>query len=390
MKIFFLVSRIPYPIDKGDKLRAYHQIRYLSKKNNVYLYAINEENISLDDSNPLHKLCGKIKVVPFSKFRLALNLFKGLFKKIPFQTSYFYSCNAHNDIKKEIANYKPDIIFCQLIRLAEYVKDIKTTPKVLDYIDVLSKGLERRARHSAFYLKPLIKSEYERVKKYEDEIRVFFDQTIIITDEDRSQLPFKDKSQVAVIPNGIEEDYYIETLVEKKYDLMFSGNMSYPPNIEAAIYLTRKILPLLLQQKPDIKILIVGASPVKKILNLSCENIDVKSWVDDIRDCYSKTKIYIAPMQIGTGLQNKLLEAMSMKIPCVTSKLAYKGLKAEIGKEILIAKEPQEYADHIMKLLGDQSYSERVGKNGHDFVLTNYNWNIIMNNLTNILNSVVK
>ena len=117
--------------------------------------------------------------------------------------------------------------------------------------------------------------------------------------------------------------------------------MSYPPNVNAVMYIAKEIFPLLLKHKPDIKLLIAGATPTNAVKSLANANIHVSGWMDDIRDAYNESSIFLAPLQIGTGLQNKLLEAMSMELPCITSALANNALKACDGEEILIGETPK-------------------------------------------------
>ena len=107
--------------------------------------------------------------------------------------------------------------------------------------------------------------------------------------------------------------------IKKKYELVFTGNMSYPPNVNAVEYIAKELMPLLIERKPDIKLLIAGATPANSVKALSSENILVSGWLDDIRDAYNDASVFLAPLQIGTGLQNKLLEAMCMEVPCITS-----------------------------------------------------------------------
>jgi glycosyltransferase involved in cell wall biosynthesis len=150
--------------------------------------------------------------------------------------------------------------------------------------------------------------------------------------------------------------------------------MGYPPNVNAAEFLAREILPLVHQSKPGARLLLAGASPDKRVLALQTDKIQVTGWVDDIRECYAKARIFIAPMQIGTGLQNKLLEAMAMKIPCITSPLANSALGAKDGKDILVGNNPAEYAAHIIKLLENTAFADEIAEAGYHFVTGNYDW----------------
>lgn len=385
MKILYLTSRVPYPINKGDKLRAYYHIKYLADKHEFFLFSIDEENISLDEDNPLQAYCKHIKVEKINKIRILKNLLKNVFDEIPFQTAYFYDKKIKKSLLKELKKINPDIIICQLIRCAEYVRDLKGIPKIIDYVDVISKGLERRMERVNIILKLLLKVELNRVRKYERLIFNEFDDAIIITENDRNHLPINNINKVNVIPNGIDIEFFRPVNSIKEYDLFFSGNLNYPPNVDASLFIVKNILPLVLKEKSDIKVLIGGSTPSKKILKLKSEIVDVKGWVDDIRLYYQKSKIFVAPMRLGTGLQNKLLQAMAMKIPCVVSELTAKGLINEGRGVLLVANSVIEYKEHILKLLNDKSFYNELSEAAYEYVNKYYDWKKIINNLENLL-----
>jgi len=150
--------------------------------------------------------------------------------------------------------------------------------------------------------------------------------------------------------------------------------MSYTPNIESAEYLVRAILPIVLKKNPDVKILISGANPSAKVRALASAHVTISGWVEDVRINFAKAKMLVAPMFMSIGLQNKLLEAMALKIPCITSTLANNALRAKNGESILIADTPEEYAIHISELLSDENKAHTIGLNGHNFVVENYSW----------------
>ena len=198
-------------------------------------------------------------------------------------------------------------------------------------------------------------------------------------------IPHNDKDKIAVVINGVDTDFFKPIKMEKEYDLVFTGNMGYPPNVNASLYLVKEILPLVRKQKPEITLTLAGASPHPDVKALESNNVHVTGWVEDIREYYAKARIFIAPMQIGTGLQNKLLEAMAMKIPSITSPLANQALEAEPGKEILVGDSPEEFADYIIKLLDDKKLSEKLADNGFSFVQNNYNWESATEKLEKII-----
>jgi sugar transferase (PEP-CTERM/EpsH1 system associated) len=385
MKILVLLSRVPYPLEKGDKLRAYNHIKFLAKNNEIILCALNDTDVHPDAIKNLQPFCKSIHIFNISKFSVALNLMKAFFKGIPFQTGYFYNKKAQIEIDRIITKEKPDHIFCQLVRVAEYIKN-QPIPKTIDYQDVFSKGIGRRIEQAPLYLKPVFRSEYKRLLKYEHDIFDKFDNKTIISIPDRNLIPHPEREKIHIVINGADTDFFKPIAREKDYEIVFIGNMAYPPNINAAEYLANEILPEVQKSKPKARLLLAGATPDKRVLALQSGSVTVTGWMDDIRDGYARAKVFIAPMQIGTGLQNKLLEAMAMKIPSITSPLANSALNAKDGREILVGQTPQDYAKLIIKLLDNPGFSNKIAEAGYQFVLNNFNWE----SATAVLEAVMK
>jgi len=373
MRIFFLLPRVPYPTEKGDKLRAFHQIKQLSRHHEIILCSLNDSVLHKDALHVLKKYVKEVHVINLNKFSILFNILKAFFTGKPMQVGYFYSAAAKRSILRLIEQTKPDHIFCQLIRVAEYVKDLKI-PKTIDYQDVFSKGMDRRIALAPFYLRPFLKSEYRRLQNYEHMVFERFDNKIIISAPDRDLIPHPEREKIVVVANGVDTEFFSPVAGEKKYDLVFTGNMGYPPNINSAEYLVNQIMPRLMHQKHDLHLLLAGANPNIRVMVLKSANVEVSGWVPDMRDCYASAKIFIAPMQIGTGLQNKLLEAMAMQIPCITSPLAFQALNAKAGVDILVAETPDEYVKHVLFLLGNPEKAREIGLSGHRFVHENYSW----------------
>ena len=385
MKIGVLVSRFPYPLEKGDKLRIYHQIKALSKKHEIYLCAISEREVVQNELHQLQKYCTSIKVIRINKLNIFFNLIKGLlFTKLPLQVAYFFKKNAKADVISFFKSNKIDHLFCQLIRVSEYVKDWNEVPKTLDYMDVLSIGMERRVSKANILKRPFIKIEADRLKKYEHFIFSSFQNRSIISEQDRDLIVHAKNDTIEIIRNGVDEDFFKPRVREKKFDLIFTGNMSYAPNVDGVCYLVNFILPEIWKTNPEITLAIVGATPNQKVQKLAKKNVIVTGWVDDIREYYATSEIFIAPMQIGTGLQNKLLEAMSMNIPCITSSLANNALNATHNQNILIADTVIEYIDAINKLKNDSDFANKIANSGKRFVKTNYDWNASTAQLENL------
>lgn len=374
MKLLVIASRIPFPLEKGDKLRIYHQVKELSKNNEVLLCCLHTKEPSAEARTELQKICSQVEFIKLSKWKIPFNLFFAFFSNTPFQVAYFYQKKAQRKIDALIQSFKPDFIYAQLIRTSEYVKHYYTYSKTIDYMDSFSKGMERRAENSSFFPRLVLDSEARRLLRYENLIFDYFDNHTIISEQDREQIWHENRKNIAIIPNGLDSEFFHPKEQEKKYDLLFSGNMSYVPNVDAALYLANEIFPLVQKEIKECKLLIAGATPHAKIAALRSEAIHVSGWMDDIREAYWDSKVFVAPLRLGSGLQNKLLEAMATKTPSVTSSLANNALGAENNKEILIANSPQEFADHIVSLLKNKAKADLLAERAYEFVRSTYNW----------------
>lgn len=385
MKLLIALSRFPYPLEKGDKLRAYHQIKCLSQYFDICLFAISDLPVAESDQKELEKYCSKIKIYQLSKLQIIGNLARAIGNGLPFQVSYFYNQKIQKSFDDCIQDFQPDAIYCQLIRTAPLVFNHPQIPKTLDYMDVFSKGMERRGHTSAFYMKPIIKWEYQKLLNYERKVFDAFDHHTIISEQDREWIPHPNKKEIAVIPNGVDFEFFHPQNQEIQFDILFNGNMNYPPNIESAVFLIEEIMPLVWKERPHTKVLISGASPHARVRDLQSDRVKVSGWMDDIRDSYAQSRLLVAPMFISIGLQNKLLEAMAMKVPCITSPLANNALKARVGVEILEENEPIAYAKQILDLLENPDQAMEMAHRAYDFVQKNYGWTAATLQLTKLI-----
>ncbi|MDQ4140133.1 MAG: glycosyltransferase [Bacteroidota bacterium] len=375
MKILILLSRVPYLLDKGDKLRAFYQLQKLSEKHEIILFALAEDTDPLEEATKeLLKYCKQVHLFPLQKASIMRNVAGALWNKKPIQVNYFYNSKAQAQINELIAQHQPDHIYCQLIRMAEYVRHVKHIPKTLDYMDAFSKGMLRRAEIAPFHLKPIFRLEAARLKKYEGAVFSEFRYKTIISRQDRDFIAHPRHKDIAIVPNGIQTSYFYPLDLPKQYDLVFTGNMNYAPNIEAAVYLVKKVLPLVKKQFPEVKVLLAGANPSYQVLSLEAPNVTVSGWLPDIREAYASAHVFVAPLFIGTGVQNKVLEAMAMKVPCVTTQLVNNGVGAANNCHLLVANTPEEFAQHIQSLLINRELNEQLTKRALAFVHENYSW----------------
>ena len=388
MKLVIITPRVPDTLDKGDKLRIFHQIKFLSISNEIHLISLSSKKNSKLNKE-LEKYITNFYIINTSKIKRVINLiYYSIFKKLPFQVSYYYSRKNKNKIDEIITDIKPNYIYCQLIRTAEYIKN-RNERKIIDFMDCFSLGLKRRAKKSNFLTKNIIDFEYKRVKKYESEIFNYFQSYTIISEFDKQNINHKKNKDITIVENGIDTNYFNRN--SKKYTkrtIIFVGNMSYKPNVIAAKFICEKIFPLVKQKVKNTKVIIAGSNPNKEVKKLSRlnKNIKITGFITDIRDAYLKGSVFIAPMFIGSGLQNKLLEAMSMKIPCITTELANKSLNAT-KKEIMIAKNEHEFAEKCIELFNNKEKTLNLIENGYKFVKSKYDWKKSTSKIIKLLKS---
>lgn len=376
MKLFVLVSRFPYPLEKGDKLRAFYQLKEFHATHEVHLCCIAHKSPSQEDIEVVKEICSELSIIRISKFMAYLNVFFQFFTGKPFQVGYFKNAWSLKQVKNQINKFNPDHIYCQLIRTAEYVKELHLYPKTIDYMDALGKGMIRRSKISKGIRRWAFREEGRRLLQYENRVFDYFNHHTIISEQDKNLIPHPNNKSIDVIENGISEEFFeIPTNPSKEFELVFVGNLNYPPNISCAKFIITEILPLLKEEYPKLKVLLSGATPHPSLVKLAENpNVELTGWVNDIRDSYQRGQIFIAPLFIGTGLQNKLLEAMAQELPVITTELANNALKAEDGKEILIGKTAEDFSNHVKELMRQPEKRKLLSKAGKSYVAENFSW----------------
>ena len=376
MKLLIVLSRIPYPIDKGDKLRAYHQIKQLIEMGNeVVICCLHFEK--KDDAAIAHltSLGGKWHFIALSKWRAAGRIILNLFRKVPFQVTLFHCSKAQSEINDIIQNFQPHHLLAQLVRTSEYLKNQLAYKKSIDFMDALGAGLQRRAQRSHPLLKMILLEESERMQRYENIIWNYFDSHFIISAQDGSLMPIPPHPKINILPNGIDTSYYQRCLPQLGNKIVFTGNMSYPPNVDAALFLIHEIMPLVWEWKPDLHVMIAGTDPHASLLREQSSRIEITGRVDDIRVCYEQAALFVAPMRMGTGMQNKILEALSMAIPVITTPLAASAFHPDVIQKLMVAESAKDMAKSILTHYHPNTPSDGDLRN---LVVQHYNWKNIM------------
>jgi len=380
-KLVILSSRFPYPLEKGDKLRLFHQIKYLQKHFDIYLFSIVESNLLQGSAREVTKYCKGFKYYKISRPRQAIGLALNLFSKLPYQVRYFYDKKIKEQIETEIELLKPDLIYCQLVRMGPYTTHLNY-PMVIDYMDAFSLIMKRRYQNAeSFYRRWFYKLEARRLKKYENKIQSRFSKKTIISKQDKQAL--HSVSDLTVISNGVDINYYQPKEIAKSYDILFAGNMGYAPNVAGVKYLVNKIL-----NGEKYSLLIAGARPIEEVSQLGNEYVKVSGWIEDIREAYHQSTIFVAPLFQGAGQQNKILQAMSMGIPCITTPIVNDAIGATDGLEVLVAEDVDSFKSKINLLLKDENLRNKISLNARAFVEKQFSWEREGEQLVTILGSV--
>ncbi|SDK33885.1 sugar transferase, PEP-CTERM/EpsH1 system associated [Catalinimonas alkaloidigena] len=377
MKILVAASRFPWPLEKGDKLRLYHQLHYLSQHHEVYLICLAEALPTAAQLRSIQALVKRLEVIPLPLPQRLAHLASGLLNSLPFQVNYFRSPLMRKRVRALVKAYQIDVVYTQLIRLGENIPTELETPRYLDYMDALSEGMRKRGERSPWWQRPLIAVETRRLRRYELTLMEHFQRYSMITDADAAIFPRSLRASVDVIANGISPDFLQDDIPPahpQPLDLIFTGNMGYHPNVLAACYLVDQLVPLLKEQGQSVTVGLVGVRPAAEVRRLESPEVLITGFVPDLRPYLKAARIMVAPLFTGSGLQNKLLEAMALGVPVVTTPLANRALGAQPGEEILEGATAAELTRHIVFLLTHPDEARRLGAQGQAFVRERYDW----------------
>ena len=377
MKIFVVLPRFPYPLEKGDKLRAYHQIVQLSKHHDIFLFCLSHQCVSHEDIEALRPYCREIRVQNLPRLVCCKNVLRNFFSTKSLQIGYWDARSARRACRAFAQQVQPDVIYSQMVRTMPYVARLPF-PKVMDFQDALSLNTERRMEQAHGLWHYLLHFEFKMLRSTEYNAFRIFDGLTIISTSDRDAIPHRQGRNIQVVPNGVDFDYFnpmaCPSAPSATPQILFTGNMQYAPNVDACCYLVNDIMPLVWQRLPEAHVTLAGATPKGAVRSLASERVEVTGSVPDMRPYYAAADLFVAPMRMGSGLQNKILEAMAMRLPVVTTSLAALPTGAENDRQLLVGDTPQALADAIVTLLSDEQRREALADEAHTFVHDCYDW----------------
>jgi sugar transferase (PEP-CTERM/EpsH1 system associated) len=391
MKILYLSLRLPYPPHSGDKIRTYNVIKHLSQRHSVSFVSFALSPKDAGRAECLQEYCDQVKTVEFNKLEAWRNcLLYSTFSE-PLQVAYWNSHEMQRQVDRMMDRNGFDLIHVQFFRMAQYVTKFTDSHKILDSCDSYTLNLSRRAQLDRGLSWPLLKIEANRVRLYETEIARWFDRVTMVSPLDKDCLLSIDNNiPVSVVPMGVDLEYYQPDHEEYGLNLLFTGTIRYFPNKDAVLYFYNEIFPLVKSVVPNVKFYVVGNLPPRKISKLmSNGDIVVTGHVEDVRPYFGKSAVFVCPLRSGSGMQAKILEAMAMGVPVVTSSMGFEAIEATAGQDIIVADDAKKFAQEVIKLLKNRNWRQTVAQNARRLVEKKYNWSSIVKRVDAIYESVL-
>ncbi|MDB6092091.1 MAG: putative Sugar transferase, PEP-CTERM/EpsH1 system associated [Gammaproteobacteria bacterium] len=397
MRILLLTHRIPFPPNKGDKIRSFNLLLYLSRRHEVYVASLIDDEQDLVHVRQLRKFVrGFVFEFIGRKLRPLLST-RGVLRRRSISVTYFYSSRLQSRIDALIDSVPFDCLFCSSSPMAEYVfrsrhaaGKLRTALRVMDLIDIDSCKWRQYAHEAAFWKAWVYRLEATHLAEYEQRIARLFDHLFVVTEQERCQFPEStDASRLRALANGVDLEFFTpQSLPVKQMAgtlLVFTGVMDYWPNVEGVIWFVQRILPQIQQSIPGARLYIVGNRPTPEVQKLAgSKGVWVTGYVQDIRDYLAAARVCIAPLRMARGIQNKVLEAMAMGKAVVSTVQAFEGIQAVAGEDIVVAEGEDEFARAVVGLLRDTGRAETIGAHARACMERHYRWDLNLGGLSEI------
>lgn len=385
-ELLYLVHRIPYPPNKGDKIRSFHLLRHLARRYRVHLGAFVDDPADWVHEKALGQwVTGRLCLRPLPRARATLRSAQGLFTGEPLTLPYYRDRALQRWVDAVLEDTGVRRVLVYSSSMAPYVLGRQDgRRRVIDFVDIDSDKWRQYAASRPWPLSWIYRREARRLAAFEQRIALDFDASIFVSEAEaalfRRQVP-QAAARVLALANGVDTDYFRpdggfpNPYPADVLPLVFTGAMDYWANVDAVRWFCHEVWPGLLAAFPRAVFHIVGARPSAAVMALGrLPGVVVTGAVPDVRPYLAHGRIALAPLRIARGIQNKVLEAMAMARPTVVSPQALEGIEARPGDELLVAHTAAEFLAHCRALLEDPGRAARLGERARRRVVADYGW----------------
>ncbi len=396
--LLYLVHRLPYPPNKGDKVRSYHLLKHLAARHRVFLGTFiddPEDEVHLDT---VRSLCAGLHAARLSPRGARIASLSGLLSGEALTLRYYRDAGLARWVADVLARETIDAAVVFSSSMAQYAEAHAGLPMLVDFVDVDSAKWSEYADRHAWPMSWLYRREGERLLAYERAVAVQARRSFFVTDKETALFHrLAPESAVTVEPlcNGVDAAYFApDAAMPSPYSadecpLVFTGAMDYWPNVDAVSWFVADVLPTLRARWPTLRLHIVGRSPTPAVQALASDAVSVSGTVPDVRPYLQHARVVVAPLRLARGIQNKVLEAMAMARPVVAADTCVGAIDAVPGTDLLPAATAADYVAHIEALLADAPRADAIGRAGREAVLRRYNWTARLAPLDAVLEDVV-
>jgi len=389
LRILFISPYIPSLI----RVRPYNLIKYLAQRGHqITLLALvppGEDTASLQE---LNSWCHQVKTVPLPRWQTLWNGLRAIPSGTPFQAAYSRSPKMARLIRQTQAQATFDVAHVEHLRGSELSRAVSDLPIVFDSVDSITLLFEWVQRSGPNWRSRLLALlDLARTRRYEGQLLDWYPRVLVTSPRDKEALAklssaINAQERLVVLPNGVDLDYFApQQQPQEPATLVFTGKMSYHANVAAALDLATKVMPVVWQQLPEAKLVIAGKDPTPELQALAEDTrITVTGTVPDLRPYLAAATVAVSPMRYGVGIQNKVLEAMAMGTPVITTSQTLTALQVQAGQDILAADTPTGLAEAAINIITNHDLRQRVGKAGRQYVETHHNWQAVAKKLETV------
>jgi sugar transferase (PEP-CTERM/EpsH1 system associated) len=379
-KVLFLAHRVPFPPDKGDKIRAFHMLQHLAERHEVWLGAGADDLMDLEHVPAMREWCVDLCVAPLGKPRRLANMATAMVRNAPLSVARFRHPMLERWIDTVLRDVRPDLVFVFSSALGQYVlgRLPGNATLVVDFVDADAEKWRAYAGEARGPMRWIYRREARLLAGFERTLLQAATAGLLISEIERrlmAQLVGDQAHKLQVVPNGVDTDYFDVTPAQTAVpEIVLCGRMDYLPNIDAAQWFAHDILPKVRQACPDALFRIVGAAPTTAVTALrQLRGVDVVGAVPDVRPYLARAAAVVAPLRIARGIQNKVLEGMSAARPVVATPQALEGIAAQVGRDVLVGEDAEAFAGAVSAVLQNRAPAG-LGRSAREFVLGHHRW----------------